>query len=143
MHDTHKLLEWLAKQSGTDRHWRSMRSELAVTLLNRTTGSLSEKRAQCGDLTLFRAHSHKEQNESLLTWNELESHRVSRRLFSASPGGATALQQSLRDEKLYSLIESRSDVRAAEVLFGNTPPPQCSAECVPLYPWRTRRGCGT
>ena len=37
MREVHKLLEWLAKQIGTDRHWRSMRSKLAVTLLNRTT----------------------------------------------------------------------------------------------------------
>lgn len=97
---------------------REARSDLALLFLSLTAAaSRDQKRAACGEWAVFRAFSYRNQAEESVTWNALHELSERHRLFGASGGSPEALQEALRDDTIYRLVESGS-LRASDVLLG-------------------------
>ena len=93
----------------------SERTALAIEVLAITEGDRQDQRDRCGGFPLFRVRDLKDDRDSIISWDELETHRYSGYFLTASNEFVAPLQEALRDIHYFRYTGQRS----LDVLFGD------------------------
>ncbi|MDM8515657.1 hypothetical protein QUF76_05610 [Desulfobacterales bacterium HSG16] len=114
------------------------KSVFALRVIDKTSGSVDQKRLNLGRYPLFLCRFYTNEKEQLFCWNDLEEFELSQQLFAGGSSYAAPLQNALQDKVYYRLVES-SDLKPFQILFSRESPPNCGKKtCFEILEKRPR-----